>query len=499
MALKGLGTNLVPIGCVEYGDRQLSNKITYYDHLPQMELAVRRGDEAQFVDLISADAVCEGGKEYDKTRDLGMSIPSGARLIEFYLLREGALAPRHAKQELGFSAIQDTPIRMRVQQTPAQGQARLTIETAAPDVKKVRLTVSWARMEVLHDHNKDDIVAALERDVRALVPPVQAHPSHPFLWTFKPRSDELLNFSLAERVLRLNEIVDPTMSLPLDEVVATRKLLYRFQSPSVLTRFWGDDRHPSRIKARPISSEGDLPALGDGLTDEPLRAFDALLEKFAQCVDAEQVTQRERNQIVTFAAWAFTRCPRSIRQRLSDAACKLEVISVRNDFEAMGRAFESRDELASLFFVVQHFANEKGRLLDYHARALFNALSLRERAPEAMTVGQANDFVRLAIPAIELMISNGRYSRLMSICIKTIGGLIRYRLVDPSFLDIGEYLGDRVKKLLTKIMQRSQGFPKRQSIFELSGQVIEVLDRKSVSDTILQWPGENSDDNGDDE
>jgi hypothetical protein len=99
------------------------------------------------------------------------------------------------------------------------------------------------------------------------------------------------------------------------------------------------------------------------------------------------------------------------------------VVTSQNDFEAMGRSFESPEELTSLFGVLQHFANKRGRLLDYHARALFNALSLRERAPEALTADQARDFVKLEIAAIEEMISGRRYSRLMSVCIKTIGGL----------------------------------------------------------------------------
>ena len=113
---------------------------------------IRRGSEAQFVDLIPQDAVCEGGEEYDQYIDLGVSIPSGARLIEFYLIREETTAPRHAELELGFSSLKDTPIRMRVQQTPAQGQARLTIEGAEPSVKMARLSVNWGRMEVLHGY-----------------------------------------------------------------------------------------------------------------------------------------------------------------------------------------------------------------------------------------------------------------------------------------------------------------------------------------------------------
>ena len=89
---------------------------------------------------------------------------------------------------------------------------------------------------------------------------------------------------------------------------------------------------------------------------------------------------------------------------------------------------------------------------------------------------------------------NERYARLMSVCIKTIGGLIRYRLINPSFLDTSKSLGGRVKQLLSSIMERSQDEQRRQTIYELCDQVIDVLDRKSVSDTILQWPGEDDED-----
>jgi hypothetical protein len=491
LAFKGLDTYLAPVGCVEYGNRQLSNKITYYDHLPQLKLAVRRNEKAEFVQLVSAGALCEGGKEFNELIDLNVNIPQGARLIDFFLFREGAPAPRHAALELKFAVTSDTPIRMRVQQTPAQGQARLTIESASANTQMARLVVNWDRMTILWEKSEDDIVAELERAPQAAVPPIQPHPCHPFLWTFKSRRNDLFNFSLAERTLRLSEEMDPSQELPLKELVEVRKLLTRFQSPSILSRRWGPDQHRDRFKARAVSSDGELPKLGDGLTEDVFRAFDDVLETVALRLHADGVTTKERNQIVTFSTWAFSRCPQIIRDELRSAASELAVVSAMNDFGAMGRSFDRLEELQALYTLIHKFASDRGRLLDYHARALFYTLSLREKAPEALTAEQAEDFVKLSIPAIETMMTSGRYSRLMTICIKTIGGLIRYRLVEPAFLDTSEYWGSEVKKLLKLIVRRTEGNPRRESVYQLSHQVIDVLDRQGVVDSILQWPGDD--------
>ena len=483
---------LAPIGCVEYGQRRLDGKRAYYDFLPQLRLAVRREEQAVFVSLIPSDEKCEGGEEYDEEIDLGVTIPQGAERIEFYLLREGASAPRYAVENLPFATSEVTPIRMRVQQRPAQGRARLTVESASASVRMPRLDVNWDNMEVLRGQTEADIVEVLEREVQVFVPPVQPHPCHAFLWTFKPQNQDLLTLSLSDRVAGLDERTSPDDALPLNEIKDARTLLSRFQSPSILTRHWGRSRHPSQIKARPVSSEGDLPALTDGLTADTLAAFDHLLETMAARFEARGITRPERDQIVTFSAWAFARCPQSIRDSLRVAASSGEVVTSRNDFEAMGRAFTTKEELEALYSAVHAHASggQQGRLLAYHANALFNSLSLREIAPFALTSDQARDFVKLAIPAIEEKMSQGAYKRLMSVSIKTIGGLIRYRLVDPGFLDPGEYLGERVRKLLKEVQRRSEGHSRRTAMFKLAQEIIAVLDKQSVSDTILQWPSD---------
>jgi hypothetical protein len=493
LTFKGSESHLVPIGCVEYGHRRLSGRVTYYDHLPQLRLAVRRDDQAVFVDLIPDDAVCEGGQAYARTIDLGVTIPQGARQVEFYLLREGTPTPRHASQDLPFAMTENTPIRMSVQQTPAQGQAALGIESAAPTVRMNRLAVNWDLMEILVGQTEEDIVAALEREVQVFVPPVQPHPCHAFLWTFKPRTERQQDFSLAELIHRLNGETSADEPVNLNDVAQARKLLTRFQSPSLLTRRWGDARRRETTKSRAVSSDGKLPDLTDGLTEDVLTAFDELLEIVARRLQAPGVVQMERNQIVTFATWAFTRCPAYIRDILREAAVNNVIVTAQNDFQAMGRAFETPEELKALFGLVHSYATGRGRLMDYHARALFYVLSLREKAPYSLTEGLAGDFVNLAIPAIRMMIDGERYSRLMSICIKTIGGLLRYRLVDPSFLDPEEPLGHEVRNLLEEICRRSEGVAKRNQILVDAQQMIELINRQSVSDTILQWPGEDDD------
>lgn len=493
LAIKGVDTNLAPIGCVEFGERRRDRRTTYYDQLPQLQLAVRRDERAMFVSLISDGAMREGGKEYDEYVELGFSIPQGADRVEFYVLREGVLAPRHAAQALPFSMPATLPIRMRIQQTPAQGRAKLTIESASANASIPSISVNWERMEILTDMTQEDIVVQLEQVAQVFVPPVQPHTCHPFLWTFKPRSASLLNFSLADKICAVNERASLESVLPLQEIIEIRKLLNRFQSPFILTRRWGDDQHSDKTKARPISSNGELPEPRDGLTKEPLEAFDELLELLAGRFCSTSLTKKERDQIVTFSTWAFTRCPIEIRDSLRVSASQGQVTTLTNDFEAMGRSFNTDDEFKALFNAVEILATPRRRLMNYHASALFNVLSLREEAPFALTQTQAHEFVKLAIPAIEEMMKLQNYRRLMSICLKVIGGLIRFRLVDANFLNPDEPLGDCVRDLLELVKNRTENIRERRAIYQLSDSIIDVLDRRSVSDTILQWPGEDDD------
>src|SRR5690606_27520443 len=81
--------HLVARGCAVYQRRRKMKRLTYFDYLPQLQLAVRRGAEPVFIDLIDPNERIEGGGAYEADRDLGLSVQPGTSRLDFYLLREG--------------------------------------------------------------------------------------------------------------------------------------------------------------------------------------------------------------------------------------------------------------------------------------------------------------------------------------------------------------------------------------------------------------------------
>ena len=96
LVFRGEESHLVARGCVVFSVRRAQRRKKYFDYLPQIRLAVRRGDEPTFVKLVPPDARVEGGELYEHTRELDLSIPAGAPELKFYVLREGNVAPRFA-------------------------------------------------------------------------------------------------------------------------------------------------------------------------------------------------------------------------------------------------------------------------------------------------------------------------------------------------------------------------------------------------------------------
>jgi hypothetical protein len=483
----GNKTQLVAHGSFEYARRQADEEITYYDHLPQIELAVRRGDEPVFRSLIDLDDEVEGGKAYDKSKDLDLVIPKGAQIIEFYILREGNNAPRRATIDLPTAIINDIPVQMNVHQFPAQGRARLRLESLDPNFPLRPIYVDWSSMEVLEGETRDDILERL-RDSGITVPPVQYQPCHPILWVAK-RGTDLLAKSVADHVDEVFvEMKSGAASNLVDRVKALREAVYPFRSPYDLTRYRAEPTHSEKANQRVVSSEGEVPLPDEGLQSTTIQKFRDILDLFGEMIDRTDVRENRKltDQIVLFGSWTFKRCPPQIRAYLQEKADT--GIADQNSLREMGRCFSSASEIRSLHTAIyEGIEINNWEAKEYHVYALFYIMSLREDAPFYLEELEARAFVNAALKRIEAQIRKQKYSRLVRTCIKAIGGLIRYRLVDSEFLSSDEYLGDQVKKLLEKLMQRSKENPRRKAIYILASDVLDALERRGASASILEW------------
>ncbi len=166
-----MNKHLAARGCAVFQQRRAQGRYTYFDHLPQLRLAVRRGTDPDFLELIDRSARVEGGSSYDDERDLGLSVQPGTNLLNFYLLREGNARPRHVRVELPERLNTATPIRLRIHQQPAQGTARLTLVAAEDDSFFRPVELHWEHMTE-EDLTEQEVLERL-RDEPADIPPVQ--------------------------------------------------------------------------------------------------------------------------------------------------------------------------------------------------------------------------------------------------------------------------------------------------------------------------------------
>lgn len=487
LTFSGQGSHLAARGCVEYALRRQSERVAYLDYLPQIRLAVRNGHEANFINLIREDAICEGGEEFDGDTHLGLSIPNSASEIEFYILREGNQAPRRAVEQLRTPVRQSTPIRMRVQQSPAQGRARLTIQPTVNDSGLSPITVNWDRMEVLNGKTEDEIVRLLSHQ-EIFAPPVRPHPNHAYHWVHKVGFG-LLTFSLADHIDQLKIAICDSGTIVAKDIVEARKLLSRYQSPFAMSGKVGHKRHPDKTVSRAVSSDGNLPSPSEGLEASTLEAFDAILDHLATALREGKLDDNQRNQAVTFCTWAFARCPAAVCDHLRLVASRGTVRSPMNDFDAMGRAFTKQDEYSAFFNLLLKQAAVNGRLKNQHVRSLFYLLSLREDAPYVLKRSEADEFVDLTLKLLNEQITKGNYQTLMRTCLRALGGLTRIRHAYNDFLSPSSPAGVEAQCALKQIIRHGDQ-PNRIFVGQLAQQVLDVIQQRNISISILNWDGD---------
>ena len=477
--------HLAARGCVVYQKRKAQSRVTYYDHLPQLRLAVLRGGtDPKFLDLIEPTARVEGGKAYDNECDLGLSVKPGTPALNFYLLREGNAKPRHIQAELPDRLSTAVPIRLRIRQQPAQGTARLTL-VAANDGSLFRpVELHWEQMEE-QDLSEEEVLERLQEE-SVDVPPVQPQPCHPLLWTAHLAS---VSGSLAQFLPQLAGVLDrdrPSSEGLLPLLDRNSRLLTRRSSPAILTRRQVVDWKLYRA----VSSDGAVPEEGDELSPTLLDQFDKCLTRLGELITSDvHMDQGLRSAIVRLGGWCFLRCPDGVRQHLIETTRSDGVPDARVYFRAMGKVFVEDEDCRAFFALLERQLSRQDATFKLHEiEGLFYLLSLREEAPLALTNHQATLFAGKLLDRIRECVRAGKpLSRLVSASLKTYAGLMRYRLFRPDFMTPQDtVLGEKQKLVLGELLQRARR-KKRVQIVKLTKSLIEWSEKRGADRTILQW------------
>lgn len=150
--LDALAASLPPViplahDAVARGGRVAAERITlgrpvYFDFLPQISTIVQDADGARNYDLIPPDEVLPAGRIYRSSRPARLGLLPGMEQVKIYLKKQSVDERRLASVPLPVRPERAVAVDLHVEQAPAAGRARLTLDSEGFSVP---LIVDWDR------------------------------------------------------------------------------------------------------------------------------------------------------------------------------------------------------------------------------------------------------------------------------------------------------------------------------------------------------------------
>ena len=271
----------------------------YFDFLPRLSTIVFDGKCPVNFDLVEPSETLEAGRVYRSPKPARLSIPAKQANVSVYLRKEAEKHPRKANVKIGQPLLQNTPVSLWVEQKPAAGRARISME--AGDLGR-RFLVDWDAAEV-DPRDWDEIIAAHE------TPP----PSYPA------------------------RLVLPCGMQPWDGNTrgsGMAELLQSYKSGSLID--WS--ALADQMQARPfgeycVSSDGELPA--DLFEEDKQNLFDLTVRAMDETRQRLARTRSEgagENHALRFLTWQFRRCPSEVADWLIECIETRDLEMFRHPF-----------------------------------------------------------------------------------------------------------------------------------------------------------------------
>lgn len=447
----------VASGALTAGQRMSQGLPAYYDFLPSIATIVWGADGPANFELIPSDEVLPAGRPYRSLHPAQLGLRAGQEMVELYIRKQTHARARRAEVEMPGPIAEKSQVSLFVEQKPAAGSARLTLESRAFGAP---ISVDWDQAE---DDPRPwaDIIDSLQTPLPS-VPQRLVIPSTLALW------DDTLGDGLSS-LLRLNA------NLRQPDWETLKAFLNRKHN-----------------RAQPISSDGELPpgvpdpAIED-LTDLCARAEEHVLAR------ARGDVRENDNSSLSFLTWTFRRCPEVISNELLFA---LKAGRGAHPFyyhpsslvlicQGLGRTLDG-SKAAEVFETLLHppIGTWQSRT---EIACLAFLLSRTDGAPLHLDRDQVETIADLAIRVLQDVFqrntpNNLRYPPFL------FAGLLRWRLKEPRSLVTGtDPVADAMNKALESIQRPMASLVRQHPHLARFAQVLH--------DVKLELAGESSNSN----
>lgn len=436
---------LVVRGAAECAHRLATGRPAWYDTLPQLEINRQNEDgSVELVPLVHAQRV-RGGETY-VNEVFGFALPAGADHMTFVLWHAEHGTARRLQQPLAGRLEKDTPVKLVVEQQPAQGRARVDVVPLERTPKMPRTTLDWQLLEDTGWSRETTLEKLQEMVGVGAVPALIPVAAHADRWS-----------------LGLISVLRRFLDCAPEEPEKYEGALDECRSQLQARRLVGQAN-----RVAPVSSDGDLP---DGVSGEAARLFEDFRTRLSRDLEVLPASSPLRSKLAVAGAWLYAAAPAAVRAELCSALRKKGHWAV----QPAGRCFSEQGEIRLFFACFAEVARSRRRKSSW-TKALGQILLYRQDASQWLEPGQACACLEAVLRELERACQpySGVRRQVLN---NALLGLLRFREQCPAFLTgrhddpVPPQSSARLQKQLDELVDRLQ----RQGEWLLAEKVREVL------------------------
>jgi hypothetical protein len=428
----GASCRLAPPGTVATGAAEHARRLalglpTYFDFLPQIEIAALVHDEPGFVPLIRGTNRIAGGGRYAEPVEADFSIAAGSQDFPIYLAMEGAPTVRALKVKLQPPPDAKVAVRLHVEQRPAQGHARVEIVPKGPEDRAALgrggILLDWASLTET-ELDKEMALATLQTGYGCPDKPAYL-PAHRALWA--------LSVSLGARSVTPRDLLERFVRFRGAQAGTTEHLALVRSVRAFLTQ----KRDPSTIpKAgwRETGKHGPLDSDGDPPVDLPAAEKALLVQVRAELerlLGLAGLKPAFRSQLVLAGSWLYLAAPPAA---CADLRRQIQTGGLRATLaQAAGRCLTSEADLRA-FYALLHQRRTEGKLGLPEIKAAAESLQWRPDAARALTAVLAQGLTLAALEAMRREREKRNFKQSYRWAQQLLFVLLRFRIVDRLYL-----------------------------------------------------------------